>query len=67
MPHFSSVVDLAPTFLSLAGLPKPPAMDGRSLLPLLLHGEAGTDPLVLSCNVSLVDMSLLRHVTLVHL
>lgn len=32
----ATLVDLAPTFLSLAGLPKPPGMDGRSLLPLLV-------------------------------
>ena len=29
-------VDLAPTFLGLAGLPKPPLMDGKSLAPLLI-------------------------------
>jgi len=30
-------VDLAPTWLGLAGLEKPPTMDGKSLLPLMLH------------------------------
>lgn len=34
----ATLVDLAPTFLGLAGLPKPPAMDGRSLIPLLTAG-----------------------------
>ena len=29
-------VDMAPTFLSLAGLQKPPEMDGKSFLPLLV-------------------------------
>jgi hypothetical protein len=29
-------VDMAPTFLGLAGLPKPPQMDGKSLVPLLM-------------------------------
>ena len=33
-------VDLAPTFLSLAGVTPPPHMDGRSLLPLLTPAGA---------------------------
>ncbi len=35
-------IDLAPTFLDLAGLPVPASMQGRSLAPLL-HGAAPTD------------------------
>eukprot|EP01051_Picozoa_sp_SAG22_P005308 SAG22_NODE_311_length_12629_cov_20.911891_3_plen_133_part_00 len=31
-------VDMAPTFLGIAGLPKPATMDGHSLLPLLVPG-----------------------------
>jgi len=38
--------DLAPTLLELAGLPVPPAMTGRSLLPLLQSTKSGqVDPL----------------------
>ncbi|HKX61345.1 MAG TPA: sulfatase [Verrucomicrobiae bacterium] len=38
--------DLAPTLLELAGLPVPPAMTGRSLLPLLHSTKSGQiDPL----------------------
>lgn len=37
-----SNLDLAPTFLDLAGLPVPDFMQGRSLVPLL-RGEAPTD------------------------
>lgn len=29
-------VDMAPTFLGIAGLPKPATMDGHSILPLLV-------------------------------
>lgn len=32
-------VDIAPTFLGLAGLAKPPQMDGKSLVPLLVDEE----------------------------
>lgn len=32
-------IDLAPTMLELAGVPRPPAMQGRSLLPLLEGGR----------------------------
>lgn len=35
-------IDLAPTFLGLAGLPIPASMQGRSLLPLL-HGKSPAD------------------------
>ncbi|MFM8804373.1 MAG: sulfatase [Planctomycetia bacterium] len=35
-------IDLAPTFLDLAGLPIPESMQGKSLVPLL-RGEAPTD------------------------
>lgn len=42
---FVSLSDLAPTFLEAAGIPIPPAMTGRSLLPLLLaEGSGQIDP-----------------------
>jgi len=37
-----TLMDLAPTFLELGGVPVPEYMDGRSLLPLL-RGEAAAD------------------------
>jgi hypothetical protein len=37
-------VDLAPTFLGLAGLAKPPQMDGKSLAPLLLTPPPAAAP-----------------------
>lgn len=40
--QFVANIDLAPTFLDLAGLPVPPSMQGRSLAPLL-RGEAPAD------------------------
>ena len=35
-------VDLAPTWLGLAGLPQPAAMDGKSLAPLLVDSTEAT-------------------------
>lgn len=40
--QFVANIDLAPTFLDLAGLPVPSSMQGRSLVPLL-HGESPAD------------------------
>jgi arylsulfatase A-like enzyme len=40
--QFVSNLDLAPTFLDLAGLPVPAAMQGRSLVPLL-RGDSPAD------------------------
>jgi arylsulfatase A-like enzyme len=40
--QFVANIDLAPTFLDLAGLPIPASMQGRSLAPLL-RGEAPAD------------------------
>ena len=40
--QFVANLDLAPTFLDLAGLPIPASMQGRSLVPLL-HGEKPAD------------------------
>jgi len=40
--QFVSNLDLAPTFLDLAGLPVPPSMQGHSLVPLL-RGESPAD------------------------
>jgi uncharacterized sulfatase len=45
LDDFVSLTDLAPTFLDAAGLRPPPAMTGRSLLPLLASERAGqVDP-----------------------
>ena len=38
---FVSMVDIAPTFLQLAGLAPSPAMNGRSLMPILTSGRSG--------------------------
>jgi arylsulfatase A-like enzyme len=40
--QFVANIDLAPTFLDLAGVPVPASMQGRSLVPLL-HGESPAD------------------------
>ena len=42
VPTLASHIDVLPTFLELAGLPVPPALEGTSLAPVL-HGEPG-DP-----------------------
>ena len=42
VPTLASHIDVLPTFLDLAGLPVPPALEGTSLAPVL-HGEPG-DP-----------------------
>ncbi|MEM1356006.1 MAG: sulfatase [Planctomycetota bacterium] len=36
----TSLIDLAPTYLEAVGLPASPAMNGRSLMPLLTDGSA---------------------------
>lgn len=42
---FVSLSDLAPTYLAAAGLPIPPAMTARSLMPVLLSAKSGqVDP-----------------------
>jgi arylsulfatase A-like enzyme len=40
--QFVANIDLAPTFLDLAGLPIPASMQGRSLVPIL-HGQSPDD------------------------
>ncbi len=41
-----SLVDLAPTALDLLGVPAPPAMQGRSLRPLMETGEGAGSPVL---------------------
>jgi arylsulfatase A-like enzyme len=41
--HSVSMIDVLPTLLDLAGLPRPAVMQGQSLVPLLL-GEEGWEP-----------------------
>ena len=38
-PYLGTQVDIAPTWLGLAGLPKPSTMDGKSIAPLLLDSN----------------------------
>ena len=38
---YVNLMDLAPTFLDIAGLPMPPGLSGRSLQPLLLSSRSG--------------------------
>lgn len=38
---YVNLMDLAPTFLDIAGLPMPPGLSGRSLQPLLLSDKSG--------------------------
>ncbi|KAL1515903.1 hypothetical protein AB1Y20_002517 [Prymnesium parvum] len=42
--HAATLVDLAPTFLGMAGVARPDEMDGRSLLPLLVDASAPALP-----------------------
>jgi len=47
--NFTSLIDLAPTFLEAAGVTAPDIMDGRSLLPsLTIWGDARLRPFILS-------------------
>jgi len=41
LPQLAANIDVAPTLLSLAGLPVPGIMDGKSLTPLLLTASSG--------------------------
>lgn len=42
--NLGTQVDIAPTWLGLAGLEKPAGMDGRSILPLLMDGNDASVP-----------------------
>jgi N-acetylglucosamine-6-sulfatase len=43
-PFLGTNVDIAPTWLGMAGLPRPATMDGRSILPLLIDGSDANVP-----------------------
>ncbi|HUU31044.1 MAG TPA: sulfatase-like hydrolase/transferase, partial [Phycisphaerae bacterium] len=47
--NFISGIDYMPTILEAAGLPQPPAMDGRSFLPILLEGKQDGRDRVFTC------------------
>ncbi len=46
--ELASLTDFAPTYYAAAGLPPPPGLVGRNLLPLLCDGKALNRPYVLS-------------------
>jgi len=43
-PYLGTNVDMAPSWLGLAGLARPDSMDGRSILPLIVDAEDSTVP-----------------------
>ena len=45
-PEVVSLVDILPTVTELAGLPEPPAVQGRSLVPLLRGGSFDERPVI---------------------
>ena len=53
-PYAATQVDLGVTFLALAGIPKPEAMDGKSLVPLLVTEKDTAIPLSTLTHLSSV-------------
>jgi arylsulfatase A-like enzyme len=53
-----SLLDIAPTFLRLAGLPVPDGLDGRSLTPLLADPTVRRESGALSCIVDALGESI---------
>ncbi|KAL3927810.1 MAG: hypothetical protein SGPRY_002661, partial [Prymnesium sp.] len=49
--HAATLVDLAPTWLGLAGVEQPAEMDGRSLVPLLVNASDRNVPLVVRTHL----------------